>query len=56
MKISFSKKEEKKDIMIVDELTYCYLIAIKDQNQNIWYCLKRLIKDIDGVKNDMPLL
>lgn len=47
MFIEFKQKELKKNQIEVSQLTFCYLLAIRNDNPIVFEQLKRLIKQVE---------
>ena len=50
MDITFKQRELKKDSLEFNEISYCYLLAIKETNPTIWATLKHIINKVDNEK------
>lgn len=49
MDIKFSEKELKAGKIDFPKIRFCYLLAIKEQNPEIWAQMKQMIKKIDNM-------
>jgi len=52
MNINFLEREIKKQKLEIAQITYCYLIAIGNQNPILWKQFKNIINSVDEKINE----